>query len=221
MGNRVAIIQEYTSSWNWKHVLSQSNPANLISQGTELATLLSLALWWKGPQWQLQEPSTWPNLETSTSKDNLEVWNVHVAAVHVQEDVIHSPSYQTQPSSREIYDYQLWQWHQFPGCIKPMTWSIQHASVFPTKGSKFLGQWRMWLEVHSPIWTPLQRLMGSSCDIHETPLMPFIRNTNAIYEELCTLLSEKEACLNSRPLCAYLKAGLHLRGKFASPIESI
>jgi len=54
-------------------VLSQSNPANLISQGTELATLSLLAVWWKGPQWQLQEPSTWPNLEISTSKDNLEV----------------------------------------------------------------------------------------------------------------------------------------------------
>lgn len=86
MGNGVAIIQEYTS-FNWRHVLSQSNSANLISQGTELPTLPSSALWWKGPQWQLQEPSTWPNLEISTSTDNLEVRNVHVAAVHVQEDV--------------------------------------------------------------------------------------------------------------------------------------
>jgi len=103
------------------------------------------------------------------------------------------------------------QWHEVYNMLQ----------CFPQKDPEFLGQWRMWLEVHSPIWTPLQRLMGSSCDIHETPLKLFIRNTNAIYEELCTLLSEKEACLNSRPLCAYLKAGLHMRGKFASPIESI
>jgi hypothetical protein len=37
-----------------------------------LANLSSSALWWKGQQWQLQEPSTWPNLEISTSTDNLE-----------------------------------------------------------------------------------------------------------------------------------------------------
>jgi hypothetical protein len=65
-------------------VPSQSNPTNLISQGTELATLASSPLWWKGPQWQLQEPSNWPNLEIGTSTDNLEVRNVHIAVVHVQ-----------------------------------------------------------------------------------------------------------------------------------------
>jgi hypothetical protein len=43
VGNRVAIIQGYTSS-NWRHVMSQANPANLISQGTELAALSSSAL---------------------------------------------------------------------------------------------------------------------------------------------------------------------------------
>jgi hypothetical protein len=81
VGNKVAIIQEYTSSANRRHVPSQSNSANLIMQGIEPATLSSSALWWKGPQWQLHEPSTRPNLEISTSTDNLEVRNVHVQDV--------------------------------------------------------------------------------------------------------------------------------------------
>ena len=58
VGNRVAITQKYTSSSNWRHVLSQYNPANLISEWTELANLSSSALWWKGPQWQLQDNGT-------------------------------------------------------------------------------------------------------------------------------------------------------------------
>ena len=39
VGNRVTIIQEETSSVVWKHVPSQSNPADLISKGIEPSTL--------------------------------------------------------------------------------------------------------------------------------------------------------------------------------------
>jgi hypothetical protein len=51
VGNRVATIQEETASATWRHVPSQSNPANLISRGVEPKTLSKSTLWWKGPQW--------------------------------------------------------------------------------------------------------------------------------------------------------------------------
>jgi hypothetical protein len=38
-GNRVTIIQEETSSAIWRHVPSQSNPADLISKGIEPSIL--------------------------------------------------------------------------------------------------------------------------------------------------------------------------------------
>ena len=60
VGNRVATIQEETSSATWRHVPSQSNPADLISRGTDPSTLTTSTLWWKGPQWLSQEPSIWP-----------------------------------------------------------------------------------------------------------------------------------------------------------------
>jgi hypothetical protein len=48
VGNRVAIIQEETSSATWRHVPSQSNPADLISRATDLtsSSSSSFTLWW-------------------------------------------------------------------------------------------------------------------------------------------------------------------------------
>jgi hypothetical protein len=55
--NRVAIIQEETASATWRHVPTQSNPADLISREVEPTTSTS-TLWWKGTQWLTQEPSS-------------------------------------------------------------------------------------------------------------------------------------------------------------------
>ena len=48
VSNRVAIIQEETPSAIWRHLPSQSNPADLISRGIEPTTLSTCTLWWKG-----------------------------------------------------------------------------------------------------------------------------------------------------------------------------
>ena len=63
VGNRVALIQEETASASWRHVPSQSNLADLISRGFEPTILSTSTLWWKGPQWVSQEPSSWPTTE--------------------------------------------------------------------------------------------------------------------------------------------------------------
>jgi len=47
VGNRVALIQEETASALWRHVPSQSNPADLISRRFEPKTLSTSTLWWK------------------------------------------------------------------------------------------------------------------------------------------------------------------------------
>ena len=39
VGNRVALLQEETAAATWRHAPSQSNPADLISRGTEPTTL--------------------------------------------------------------------------------------------------------------------------------------------------------------------------------------
>jgi len=47
VGNRVALIQEETGSASWRHMPSQTNPANLISRGIDPTTLSTSTLCWK------------------------------------------------------------------------------------------------------------------------------------------------------------------------------
>jgi len=86
VGNRVAIIQEETASATWRHVPTQSNPADLLSREAEPTTLSTSTLWWRRPQWLTQEPFSWPTTEFNTPTENLEVRNVHVA-FHLPEDI--------------------------------------------------------------------------------------------------------------------------------------
>ena len=86
VGNRVALIQEETLGTTWRHVPSQSNPADLISRGIEPTTLSTSTLWWKGPQWLPQEPSNWPITEVNTPTDNLQIRHVHLACLQTSED---------------------------------------------------------------------------------------------------------------------------------------
>jgi hypothetical protein len=87
VGNRVAIIQEETALATWRHVPSQSNPADLISRGMEPTTLATSTLWWKGPHWLSQEPSSWPTTEVNPPTEILEIRKVHVALLQPPEDI--------------------------------------------------------------------------------------------------------------------------------------
>ena len=81
VGNRVAMIQENTAAVTWRHVPTNSNPADLISRGIEATALSTSTLWWKGPQWLSQQPSDWPKTVVNTPTDNLEIKHVHVAVL--------------------------------------------------------------------------------------------------------------------------------------------
>ena len=88
----------------------------------------------------------------------------------------------------------------------------------------------MWLDIHSPTWTPLRRIMGSSSKIHEKSLAKNIRCTHCHLRRTLYLLAELEACLNSRPLCAlsndplnltYLSPGRFLIGEPLTHLPSV
>jgi hypothetical protein len=70
VGNRVATIQEETASATWRHVPTQSNPADLISRGVEPTVLSTSTLWWNEPQWLTQESSNWPTMELNIPTDS-------------------------------------------------------------------------------------------------------------------------------------------------------
>ena len=87
VGNRVATIQEETASATWRHVPTQSNLADLISRGIDPTTLSNSTLWWNGPQWLSQEPSSWPATEFNAPTENLEIRKAHVALLQPPEDL--------------------------------------------------------------------------------------------------------------------------------------
>ncbi|XP_031340893.1 uncharacterized protein LOC116169002 [Photinus pyralis] len=58
--NRVADIQERTSSAIWRHVPTKCNPADLLSRGVTPKSLKSTQLWWNGPDWLASCESSWP-----------------------------------------------------------------------------------------------------------------------------------------------------------------
>lgn len=50
VANRIAKIQELTCAEQWHHILSEQNPADLVSRGMRPAELCNNSLWWYGPE---------------------------------------------------------------------------------------------------------------------------------------------------------------------------
>ncbi|VEN60332.1 unnamed protein product [Callosobruchus maculatus] len=51
VANRVSEIQSLTHIEDWRHVLSEDNPADILSRGTTVELLNNCQLWWHGPFW--------------------------------------------------------------------------------------------------------------------------------------------------------------------------
>lgn len=51
VANRVSEIQDSSSSYEWRHVKSKDNPADLISRGSIPEQLKNSSLWWEGLNW--------------------------------------------------------------------------------------------------------------------------------------------------------------------------
>ncbi|GFU60802.1 integrase catalytic domain-containing protein [Trichonephila clavipes] len=73
--NRVVKVQELTEGFQWNHVPSVLNPADLVSRGLRPCGLPNVRLWWHGPQFlekgklSSEETSLSPVKECEYSKD--------------------------------------------------------------------------------------------------------------------------------------------------------
>ncbi|XP_025997421.1 uncharacterized protein LOC113005763 [Solenopsis invicta] len=61
IANRVAIIQEITGSYEWRHVRTADNPADALSRGQLPYDFLQNNTWSTGPTWLIKDASQWPN----------------------------------------------------------------------------------------------------------------------------------------------------------------
>lgn len=69
VSNRVAEIQRITNDKQWFHVISNENPADIVSRGMSLNKLATAQLWWNGPPWLGLEPAQWPITNNSRITD--------------------------------------------------------------------------------------------------------------------------------------------------------
>ena len=60
VSNRVAEIQTLLPEHTWRHVRSESNPADILSRGASVDTLINTPEGWSRPVWLNLPPSEWP-----------------------------------------------------------------------------------------------------------------------------------------------------------------
>nr|CAI5866960.1 unnamed protein product [Callosobruchus analis] len=85
VSNRVAKIQELTSTDIWRHVPSSSNPADLVSRGRKTNELIKANIWWNGPSWLHSNENCWPEnpcvkQELPDVRKNVEVYCIKTNA---------------------------------------------------------------------------------------------------------------------------------------------
>ncbi|XP_050062939.1 uncharacterized protein LOC126552290 [Aphis gossypii] len=62
VANRVTQIRDMTEIKMWRYVPTSDNPADLISRGVPVESILSSdSIWWCGPSWLQQDITYWPN----------------------------------------------------------------------------------------------------------------------------------------------------------------
>ncbi len=69
VANRVKKITDLLHLCTWKYVPTGDTPADCASRRVLPKNLVHHSLWWHGPTWLAQEPSTWPLLPRATAPE--------------------------------------------------------------------------------------------------------------------------------------------------------
>ena len=65
VANRVQEIQEIIPPEQWQYCPGQSNPADLLTRGESLSSLIHNKTWWSGPEWLAESRKKWPTEKNS------------------------------------------------------------------------------------------------------------------------------------------------------------
>ena len=71
VANRVANIQEQTTSCKWLHISTKNNPADFISRGLSASDLINCEMWWKGPAFMCKPQCEWSVKEINIDDKNI------------------------------------------------------------------------------------------------------------------------------------------------------
>ncbi|XP_050743161.1 uncharacterized protein LOC127010960 [Drosophila biarmipes] len=71
VSNRIGAILEASSPSQWRHVLTQENPADCTTRGLTPSQLKHHTLWWNGPHWLQLSEEHWPVNPVQSPKSEL------------------------------------------------------------------------------------------------------------------------------------------------------
>ena len=69
VANRVAEIREHTEPSQWQHCPGSTNPADLPTRGITAAELRHSREWWNGPEFIVEDHSSWPEMKFDPTAD--------------------------------------------------------------------------------------------------------------------------------------------------------
>lgn len=72
VANRVGHIHDVLPGARWNHVVSEDNPADVVTRGQLPLGLANNRLWWAGPSWLSQPNSSWPCSDEMPDQTTLE-----------------------------------------------------------------------------------------------------------------------------------------------------
>ncbi|GFV88934.1 integrase catalytic domain-containing protein [Trichonephila clavipes] len=75
VANRIATIQEMTSSEQWRYVATEDNPADFVSRGRDSLKLKTCELWWNGPKFLMSNQYPQRQIPVAVIKGSRFVYN--------------------------------------------------------------------------------------------------------------------------------------------------
>ena len=82
VSRRIEEIKKLTNHHQWRYCPSASNPADLLSRGVAVGTLVDkCSIWWKGPEWLCESADKWPVWSSSRNHVEHEIHQEGMEAV--------------------------------------------------------------------------------------------------------------------------------------------
>ncbi|GFW18653.1 integrase catalytic domain-containing protein [Trichonephila clavipes] len=183
VANRVAKVQELIEGFQWNHVPSVLNPADLVSLGLRPCDLPNLRLWWHGPQFLEKDSDGLLRVGGRLSNSDLPYVNKHPAILPGNHNLtvqiiahFHRKNLHTGASSLLHYD------------------SDDNLAGFLSADGI---EWKF-IQPRVPSFGGLWEASVKSMKYH---LKRGVSGSNLTYEEFLTVCIQTEGILNSRSLC--------------------
>lgn len=79
VANRVAQILDSSTADQWNHVISEDNPADLVSRGISAASIISSSLWFHGPNWLVENSPILTSILINPPEESMEIKKIKFA----------------------------------------------------------------------------------------------------------------------------------------------